>query len=702
MKLLPAILKQLRQSKCNWHLSTLIAISAGLGSAVGCGLLAWYFLLLPLPVLYMLNRKQLLITAGVLLSALLSGIINYHISQAAADKIPHQKAVISGKVTCTDTRTAKSKFLTPPAIVTCRVDTPDASFDAAVICPENINMFYGDCYRFSGKIHPAQNAGLICRDNQISGEYPPLFGKRPLLIINEMSPEETPFSIMRIFLDCRNILLSRLLERIRNPVYAEMAARLFLGAGSNSNIPMKNFAASGTIHLFSVSGLHVTLLAGIFLLLFRPMPFRWRYALAAIITLFYVLCSGASLPAIRAGAMVIVWCIMRSMLLPSSGWDSMMLTWSFCTFLDPETTGSLSAQYSFGITAALLLMLDRFNDHFARQQHILSLMPPQAPLTRERRKLFRHQRNLAMIPAVSVTAFISGAGIALYRQNIFTPASIPANLILTMLTPLLFGAMIFKMFFGAFAVIFDEFGAMLLEGSFCILDNFTREIARIFPMQYIQTPPLWSVVLFYLCLFGTLGFSSAIKRKWCLLGTALIIFNWYLFLRSDDFSLLVISSSSDRPALLALIYPGGDVEAVDIPDKESGALAAGLLREKGVKSLRVNFSGTAARNISGLPALSRQLECSVTAPLSKRKPTKAFMRHLRNAGFTLPEIPSPAKLTTPAPDSLIWEIPHAKIEISSSVTDCGRSIEITGRSGKTYKQILPWCSRPVVWQCEIK
>ena len=402
--------------------------------------------------------------------------------------------------------------------------------------------------------------------------------------------------------------------------------------------------------------------------------------------------------------MVIIWCLMRSMLLPSSGWDSMMLTWCIFALLDPESTGSLSAQYSFGITAALILMMKCFRKFFARQKHILSLMPPNAPLTRRRRKLYRRQRNLAMIPAVSTTAFFAGCGISFFRQNIFTPGSIPANLFLTLLIPLLFGAMIFKMFTGPFSALCDELGAMILEGTFYLLDNLTLITAQWFPMQYIPAPPLWSIILFYLFLFGSLGLHDAVKRKLCFLGMISIFFFWYLFPLPQHHSLLVISNGSDKPALIALASPGGCTEIVDVPDRESGSLAGRILRSKGADNLRIHFSKANAGNISGLPALAGQFDnITVTdPPPGKRVPGKVFRRILKQSGVRLSQIPSPADLTTLSPDGLQWKNSAAGVTVNVSAADSGREIRVMTANGKVYQQILPWCSRPVIWECELK
>ena len=74
MKFHLQVLQTLTQLKCNWHLTTLAAVSTGLGAAAGYKILPWYFLLLPLVMLYTLNRRQLILSLVLFISGIISGI----------------------------------------------------------------------------------------------------------------------------------------------------------------------------------------------------------------------------------------------------------------------------------------------------------------------------------------------------------------------------------------------------------------------------------------------------------------------------------------------------------------------------------------------------------------------------------------------------------------------------------------------------
>ena len=323
---------------CKFRTSTLIAIASGLGAACGCGLLPYFYLAIPLAGLIFLNKRQILTVLCAFVLCLCSGFIHQTVKTGHASAIPARPQKISGTITCIDRKASGIKELPPLKTYICEVETTETKFKATVIFPDDKHITYGEKFSFSGTLVPPRPSGLICTDGKISGELPPQYGDRPLLMIREYSDDGISFTIFRPFMRCRDFLLRHLISNFHTTEAAEMASQLFLGASQGMNPEYKrNFINTGTIHLFSISGLHVTLVAGIILLLLRPVPFAWRYRITAIITLFYVLCAGAPLPAVRAGAMVIVWCVLRSMLYRSFSWDTMMYIWSAFALLMPDS-----------------------------------------------------------------------------------------------------------------------------------------------------------------------------------------------------------------------------------------------------------------------------------------------------------------------------------------------------------------------------
>ena len=153
--------------QCKYHLSTLAAFGAGLGAAVGYGLIPWYWLLIAALLTLFLNRWQLLTALAVFFICMCSGLLNRYINDTAAARIPSQRMRISGTLHCIDRRAANSKNLPPLKTVRCIALCGENEFEATVLLPENCNFSYSESRRFSGLIYPASASGLVCENGNI-------------------------------------------------------------------------------------------------------------------------------------------------------------------------------------------------------------------------------------------------------------------------------------------------------------------------------------------------------------------------------------------------------------------------------------------------------------------------------------------------------------------------------------------------------
>lgn len=686
--------------KCNLRSVTLAAIGSGLGAAAGYQLIPWYFLILPLCGCILLNFRQFTICAISFVIALTSGIIQLQSDRSRQRLIPAEQQELSGKVICIDRRTSALDALLPLSVYKCEVHLGKTILEAVAAFPEKTKPLYGDVFEFNGTIYPVQPLALKVENGKITGSYPPQFGNRPLLDIKELAPAGKCYPVFRFFVNCRDILLKRLLCKLHDRDIMHMSAQLFFGAsGGAPPEKRRNFVNSGTIHLFSVSGLHVTITSAIILLLCRWIPFRSRHIMAALFTLFYVLCTGASLPAVRAGIMIISWCILRSMLFYSPAWNAMMLSWCAFAICDPESVGSLSAQYSFGITAALLMITETGSELYAQDKALTSVMPPRAALTRRTRRKLRWKQRLFLPLLSTTTAFAAGCGISLFRQSLFTPASVPANLLLIVLTPLLFGAMLFKMLLGGVFHFCDSIGAYMLEATFNIIINTTGEISKFFAPIAADCPPIWNIILYTLAFYGALGLKTPLYRKCCLITAILLLFSWFLPFYHPHPRLLVISTAGKRPPLLALKNPGSShVEIIDLPDRKSSAAAGLLLRKYGADRATVTFSSAYAGSIWNLPQLAKHLDISLNRIKISRK-NLDILRSFDNVSYS--GIPGNTFAVRHRNGTTFCRLLNGT-EITSKITDNGRYVKVRTPHGKSYEELLPNDPLPVVWECELK
>lgn len=697
---MPTLPKQLLKKNLDLRQSTVIAIASGIGGAAGFGLLPWYTIFIPLLALPFLKRRHQIAGMIFLLIALLSGILHSCADSRSRNTLPDRTSLISGTLRCVDRRISAVPILPEPKLVNCEITSGDLSITLPAILPQK--TFYGDTFAFSGILEVPKVAGLLCSNGEITGELPPLYGDRPRLIVKELLPQKADFSLLRQIFRLRDHLIRHLISGITPRETAAMTATLFFGtAGGFSRELNENFITSGTIHLFSVSGLHVTLAAGFILLILSPLPFKSRHYAAAFFTLLYVLLSGASLPAIRAGSMVIFWCILRANLINAAAWNALMYTWSVFMIISPATAGSISAQYSFGITAILLLLSDRIDRIFSPLHARFAAMNSRSKFVRKEKRFLRRLRMFVSTIFAPVAAFAGSCGISLYRQNSFSAGSIPANLMIIFITPLLFGAMFFKLIPGALFPWCDHAGAFFLEGLFQLLIEITRNVTRIFYSFTAAAPPLWSVIVFQLLFFCGLGIKSIKISAFCLAASFLMIFCWqHSFFQPEPF-LLAINSDSSRPPLLAIGVPS-DSRAliINVPDGETGALAGKILRSKGIKDVKVVLSNTTDATSSGLLRLAGYLHTQVTFHPGKRPPSRRFHRNLRHEFIQLDSLPPPGKFTI-LPDGRQKYRTFSNYEFSFKNEDKGRSVEIKTPAGKQFTEILPWTSLPALWMEEL-
>jgi competence protein ComEC len=116
------------------------------------------------------------------------------------------------------------------------------------------------------------------------------------------------------------------------------------------------YADAGLVHLLSVSGLHVAILASAVLAIGRAVriPLRWLDPMAVVIMALYLLLLGAPPPALRSGIMFGVEVVIRRMQRPVHPWTGLVLGAVAPTLRDPLVVHDLGWQLSVAGMAALV------------------------------------------------------------------------------------------------------------------------------------------------------------------------------------------------------------------------------------------------------------------------------------------------------------------------------------------------------------
>ncbi len=226
---------------------------------------------------------------------------------------------------------------------------------------------------------------------------------------------------------CRSILATGLEE------FPEQAAVLRgIALGASDDAPeglLERFRRAGALHLFTVSGLHVSMLA---LLAFSVcnivgVPQAWRAAICLSAAGLYVLLAGAETPAVRAAIMLAV--VFGA---PLAGRKPAPLNSLFAAAfvlvaLDTNELFRPSFHLSFGAVAAIVLLHRPLNAWAVRRSARDEFLPPtlEAPAIR---KLREAGRGVLQLAGMSAAALIGTAPAAWWNFHTLAPASLATNL----------------------------------------------------------------------------------------------------------------------------------------------------------------------------------------------------------------------------------------------------------------------------------
>lgn len=253
------------------------------------------------------------------------------------------------------------------------------------------------------------------------------------------------------------------------------------------------FAASGLVHILSISGLHVAIIAGAVLLLFEAarMPrARARWAALAV-TALYVVAIGAPPPALRSATMLGVTTVARSLQRPTSPWAALALG-AALPLADPRVALDLGWQLSVAGFASLT----------AAQRWARRTLP---------HTLRGWRRAVATDFAVSVLATVATAPLVAWafgRLSLVAPlTNLAAGPVVAVLQPALFLALVLSPWHAPAAFVADA-SRPLLHALMAVADAGARV-----PGGAVLVAPSLAVAV--LCGLASVALvTAAASRRW--------------------------------------------------------------------------------------------------------------------------------------------------------------------------------------------
>lgn len=180
------------------------------------------------------------------------------------------------------------------------------------------------------------------------------------------------------------------------------------------------FSDGGVSHMLALSGMHVSIIAGIIMWLLFPFNlfgiYKWRYIATLPILWGYTLVTGLSPSTVRAAIMltVVITCILTER--KNSAWNALLLAVFIIILFNPDSLYDIGLQLSFICVASLIFFAGPLNP------------------------IDQHKHNILydIVSAILVTLSATAASWVLssYYFGIFPILFIPANLIVLPLLPI--------------------------------------------------------------------------------------------------------------------------------------------------------------------------------------------------------------------------------------------------------------------------
>lgn len=422
--------------------------------------------------------------------------------------------------------------------------------------------------------------------------------------------------LYRPVLGLRNLLLKNVTAGIKNKKHCDLLATLLFGCRQGLEYADKvNYVKSGTIHIFTVSGLHVGILALILFWFFRLVPFRTRHLLVPGLLFLYVLSTGMHPPALRAWLMISIWCICRASLLYIPALNIVFLTAAFLLLKNPFYLNDMGFQFSFTVVGFLIISSRSSREWGQLFSESLSWIPAKyLGFLRYWNEKWRRKFLLALFGCI--IAWLASSGICLYYQGIYFPFSIVANFLLIPFVLLLFNLIFIKIILSVFSFLLP-FTAWLVESVTGIIDFIAGISLDLFESTHAAAPTVYGLLIFYAALLLLLVARKSRNIIIAFAGVGGIIVFWHV---SGGFvapSLTILHGGDSQETAFVINEPSAkSATVINVPSFESARCIAALLAKSGVRKIdTLIFSGNRKTFCDGTKVLTQRLKVQETVQL---------------------------------------------------------------------------------------
>lgn len=432
------------------------------------------------------------IITGIFVLMFSLGILRFHMADKPAPYVFEsqlgEKVSLSGMIVDEPDIRENSQNLT--------IETKVGEEKTKILATVNFNQYfkYGDEVNFSGKLEKPEN---FITDQGKEFDYINYLRKDGIFYIVNYGEVEVVSRghgnwIKSILFSVKEKFLEKMNFAIRSPENLLMGGLILGEKSSFSQELRQSFVDTGTIHIVALSGYNITIVAEWFMKLFSFLPQHLGIGMGILAILLFVLMTGGSSTALRAGIMATLALVARASGRTYDVGRALVLAGVFMILLNPFVlVYDVSFQLSFIATVAVIFFTPRIEKYFRWVPDYFKLRD---------------------IVSVTSAAYIFVFPFILYKMGNFSLVALPANILVLPFIPFTMLLGFLTSFFGiiwyGLAVPAGFISYLLLHYVLGVIEFFAN-----IPFASFSVPnfPLFLVLLTY-AYFIYMLFGRAIKK----------------------------------------------------------------------------------------------------------------------------------------------------------------------------------------------
>jgi len=420
---------------------------------------------------------------------------------------------------------------------------------------------------------------------------------RGTLVVERIIPvTKSPNQLMQ----WRRRALQRLDANLTDADHRAVLGAITLGFRNRISRELKDaFSQVGVAHVFSISGLHVGILAALAMIILRPLPLL-LHTLAVSTLVFYVIATGGAAPAVRAFAMVLVLEIFKAQLLKIRPLEVLSLIAAALILYNPHYVCDVGFQYSFIVTGVLIMSSDAVREVMRSASGVRSWWGVNNKLTKWLLKL---RGQLAGTVFLTLIACVASWSLTMYHQNSFFAGAVLVNLLLLpVLTPL-FMVAILKYILPGLSSFWNLFLEIMLDYLLWIVKSFAplADNPGVIAPHWLLTAAL--LVLLSICLCCRLHRAGVIAVLF--LGGAVLLWSCTSGIHPQRVMAVITGGNIQNP-VAAVILPQAHTMYLLNSNRDAVYALKDVCTYYGIKSVeQLDIGRPVADCVSGIKTLQR-------------------------------------------------------------------------------------------------